>query len=788
MIKSLILKGAIGISNGKLKRNDIEIDFSQFEKTQDSDGSIIALLGDNGTGKSTILQSCHPYRKAYDKNISFKNMFKGGNGEKTIIYELYDPKQKIFQDYKFSIKIENEKQTATVSIFDKNGKEEILNKDEKVKSYDALVTKIFGPADMFFKTYFRNGSDSFLSKLTEGGKKEHFINVLNLKDYGIIKENIIDVKVKECLNEIKEYKKTEDRIKEDINGDTILKFENLVNEKSSKLKKIENEIAEYSKRLDRQKTKIDEYKKNLIKLESKKLSLETEKDNLKLKEEQLENLEKETTNLREKIKLSEDEKNKVEESLKIIIEEKNKLIKLLENSDKIEANVACEKKLKEEQIKLADKEKKLIIKVNNYKNIEREYKNLEEEKIVVNEKISYNKTKTAENCQLCDYIKENKRLTDRLIEIDEELKNEKFKILTTEKNVLDEYESVKKYRSEVNIELTSLKDAENELQKIVKFRENYNKLHFKEENEKISIVRIKEDIEEYTIEIDKVDGKIIDVEQDIENCKRRIKEIEDDISDLSKVEEFDESNLELETKINELVVDKENVQNEWRKNSESLNNLKKLFKQLEECEKQYELWKKDYDEWKLFQDAFDSKKGLPFIELKTACKAIEEITNSLLKHENLEYGLSVEFKTTKETEIRTIDEKDGKSKKKTTEKDVFEINIKRKNGEDVDISKLSNGEKVMVESAISLASVIYMKRNNENMRADQKLISVMFLDEMDGALHKQNVDKFFELIDLAHKKSHSKQTIFITHNDDKIGPYPRILLTEQSPTGYEIIE
>jgi len=785
MIKKLILKGAIGIANGKLKRNDIEIDFTVFKSKNKDEGDIIALIGDNGSGKSTILQSCHPYRKAYDKNIKFANMFRNGNGEKTVIYELFDPILKEYQDYKFSIKLEKGVQTALVYRIHDNGEEEIINKDESLTGYDKVVETIIGPPDMFFKTYFRSGSDSFLSRLTEGEKKEHFINVLNLKDYAIMKEKIVDVQVKYYSDELKKTKEEIDRIKREINGNTILKYENLVLDKKEKSEKIENEIIIISNKLDRIKTKQEEYKKNKLKIETKNVSLKNEIAKLKNKHLERNRLDKESISLRNKIKDLQEEQIKTEENLKNILKEKLNLENLLDNYEKIEADVEKEKLLKQEQLELTEKEKNLINDVNDYKNKEREYNTLLKEKSAIEEKLEYNKTRTAENCQLCDYIKEQKRLTERLLEIEEEIKTKNFEKIISDKSILDKFNKIQERKSEVNKELSLLKNIQEEFETIKKYRENYNKLFFQEEKTKINLNRIKEDIDRYMKDSEDNEEHTANIDNDIKDCENNIKSLEEEIKELSTIEDFEDSEEDLNNQLSILNNDKEIIKEEWRKNFEILNNLKKLFSRLEECENLYESQKKDLEEWKLFQDAFDSKKGLPFLELKKSCIAIQDITNNLLGQ--LGYPLSVEFKTSKEKEIKVLNKK-GKSKKEITEKDVFEIIAKRDGGEDVDISKLSNGEKVMIESAISLASVIHMKNNNDRIRANQKLISVMFLDEMDGALYKDNVEEFFDLIKIAHIQAHSKQTIFITHNDDKLGPYARIQLTEKSPTGYEIID
>ena len=63
-IAYLKLVNFIGIKAG-MNRNEIEIDFSK------SKNRIILLLGENGSGKSTILSTAHPFRETFDERDSY---------------------------------------------------------------------------------------------------------------------------------------------------------------------------------------------------------------------------------------------------------------------------------------------------------------------------------------------------------------------------------------------------------------------------------------------------------------------------------------------------------------------------------------------------------------------------------------------------------------------------------------------------------------------------------------------------------------------------------------------
>jgi ABC-type glutathione transport system ATPase component len=53
-IASLRLRGAIGIMKG-VKKEEIAVNFDKY------DSGLIALIGANGKGKTTLIENCHPY-------------------------------------------------------------------------------------------------------------------------------------------------------------------------------------------------------------------------------------------------------------------------------------------------------------------------------------------------------------------------------------------------------------------------------------------------------------------------------------------------------------------------------------------------------------------------------------------------------------------------------------------------------------------------------------------------------------------------------------------------------
>ena len=81
-ITKIVLKNFIGIKNG-LGKTELSLDISKL-----SDKNIICILGDNGTGKSTLSSVLHPFTGTTDKRNKF--IIEDKEGVKKVYYERSD--------------------------------------------------------------------------------------------------------------------------------------------------------------------------------------------------------------------------------------------------------------------------------------------------------------------------------------------------------------------------------------------------------------------------------------------------------------------------------------------------------------------------------------------------------------------------------------------------------------------------------------------------------------------------------------------------------------------------
>ena len=267
--------------------------------------------------------------------------------------------------------------------------------------------------------------------------------------------------------------------------------------------------------------------------------------------------------------------------------------------------------------------------------------------------------------------------------------------------------------------------------------------------------------------------KIDENTQKIENTNKEICNVEQDIKDNELVEEKDSTELRETSK--KIEIEEKNIDQDLYKLDIKYEQFKKFDEQKKQKEKELSFLESERNDWKEIAQAYNQKTGIPILKLEETLPIIENNTNLVLKDVS---NFRVSFNTKK------IDNKKKASKKKNDDDDIsftFEITVEKGKEEPLNLKMLSGGQIALVEAAIALGSIIYLQNTNKYK------LSVMFLDECDGPLSELSIEKFYKMIQRAHKESGCKQTIFITH---RVGAIPegisKIHMGREYPGGFKV--
>jgi len=163
---SLKLRGAIGIYDG-LGLDEISVDFAGFQS------GLIALVGSNGSGKTTILENLHPYLQLASREGSLSNHFRLRDSFRDFRFELGGH---VYRSYVL-LDARTAKTEAYLYCDDRP-----LN-DGKVNTYKAEVEKLLGSPDLFFRSIFSAQNAESITSLTPAKRKELFFELLGLQRY-----------------------------------------------------------------------------------------------------------------------------------------------------------------------------------------------------------------------------------------------------------------------------------------------------------------------------------------------------------------------------------------------------------------------------------------------------------------------------------------------------------------------------------------------------------------------------------------------------------------------------
>ena len=685
------------------KSSKVDIDFiandgreynlkTEFFKTKPKKQTLKDMIGSEYDGdiQEKLEELCgikKGFEETYEniviaKQNEFINIFKdsGTTREKTfnkifntqIYKEMYDSFLKEAID---KYKSEKENLDSKINSLKENmeDKEQITNSLKEEKELEKNLQDNFKNINVVSKNLENEIKDYETTEIELNNLIKNIKDEENkIKKYlSLLKENIIEAKqakkskiiVKETEKSYLEYLEIENKLKDlRENLDNLLEEQKLNIQYQNNIEKLE--LSNKNLKVD-----ISNLEENISKNSEKKENLESEISNLKIKEENLDLKLKKYIDLLDKLEKLENFKDKkLEDKLKktteIDIFQKNL-------SSKIDLFKATNIEIIEE-------------KLSNFKELEKELKLLEEQKIIFETEIKTLKKSSKElSDKICPFLNEKcQNLEDKEAE---DYFSSKISIKT------EDLENLKKDTEEKNQILVEKVVFEDKKKQYFELEKSIKDLELSLKNEEVNLKEIELDIKNLDIDIQKL---IENQEfQNSQMLREKKKELEVELRNLN----LDEKRENLKNLLENLEIEKEKIlknQNSIESNLKEIDNYSKKIK--EDTNKNIENIK---SEIKTFENKLDDLKN-PYNEYLKNNVLAEDLENLLLKvNKNIKelYSLRVEKNLLKEKvsnleeKIKNIKIDELKEKYDTIKEELNEINKKLGSSQE----KIENYKKIL---------------------------------------------------------------------------------------------
>lgn len=762
------MRGSIGIRKGQ-GLEEIEIDFTQFNP------GLIAITGRNGSGKTTILENLHPYRQMVSRDGSLVSHFFLKDSYKILKFEIAG------KIYESKILIDALTGSSEAYLFCEG---EALN-DGKLTTFDKVIESLIGSPDLFFNSVFSGQKSKGIAELKPADRRKLFYELLNLNIYEQYLEQAKDkareqeIKLSEVEGEIKALQQSQTSL--DVLDDQRVE---LLNDQA----KIISDISNLE-------TRIDEIKKEISDLTVKVKLAEDKKSRNKEYQDKLNSIEKDIQALTSQhnskiIRLT----SEIEDNKKLL--ERNKKLASPEAKEKVEQKLKEIEALKQSlsttkdyhsgiQKQFADHQKDYSVKLKSLGELEKKVNTLRtefnalkseaetrsneikryEESIKIIDEVPCDQ-ETGSSCKFLLNAYSNKEslsgLSDALKKVDEVLSIKEAELVKTEKQLRTDKQMIDEQFSLKDQELRAIiKDNEKEIEAINKMlaelsKDNWEKLNedLKEAGNNIKLLEEKIKNSEALIDdaVESFGNSLGSLQiQAQELCTKIDNNVDLEIRSLEqsrdiKADSLDSLSRELKTS-QDILSSYERQITALDKDIEVIKNNEARIVKLIDNKTDIEAEIKD---WSFLVKAFD-KTGIPVLKLENSGIEITSVANELLSI--FENKFRIVFETTSMT----------KDKKKM--KETFDINIISENDK-VELSNLSGGQKVWVETAMRLAISLLVRQQGKNVQSS-------FLDEADGQLDIDNAHLYLEMLRKGHDKSGVHNTFLITHRPELLDLIPQ---------------
>ena len=740
---SLNLRGSIGIYKG-LKKDEVSINFDSF------DSGLIALTGDNGKGKTTLIENCHPYPKMLTRKDKLQEQFRLRDSFRVVVYRDRDTGRMV----KCVIQVDGETKSGSCNYFAyesyDGGKSwsAVPGLDKNLKPYEEFVEATFGPLELYLRTAFitqrptKNLPD--LTDATAGEKKTLFVELAGI-DY---------------LQKFADAANEKVKSNENLVHDSEIRIQMLQNSLSRK-SEIEKSLLESEKTAKEKQTELDGItasgKKAREELNGAQERFNAEKDRLNKEnglKDDVSTLESEISNIESEISRNQEAAEKRAENEKVIAEYED-LQKVIAEEQKKRAaiNEANSAKMSDYLQKKSEFDEKIAEIKKNIETLTTEKNAVEKDILKSENEIKFKERDIADISDTCPTCGQ-KLPAEKIAELNEKRKEAEASI-----KILEDGISEKKNRtSEIEKKIAELAQELSEFAFSEPAKPKREEFDASAENEAtaklnaINIERAKTELETAktaAVRIEGLTAQIADKKKLLENAEKTLREVESKCDDGAEnaLNEAQKKIESLTEKFTSVKAELAGINATIEAGKKSLAEIAESEKELEKVQKEAEKAKSESVEWELVSKAF-GKDGIQALELDALAPGISETANRILKSG---YGdrFSISIETTRI----------GGSGKKTKQIEDFKIMV----NDDGDVTALENksgGESVWIKRAIYDAFAVIRRRNTGFA------FLTCFQDETDGALDASAKTAYCRMLEASHEAGKLRHTIIITHSNE----------------------
>lgn len=740
---SLKLRGSIGIYKG-IGKDEITIDFDSY------DSGLIALTGENGKGKTTLIENCHPYPQLLTRKDKLQEQFRLRNSFREVIYRDRDSKRMV----KCLIQIDGETKSGSCNYFaytsDDNGKtwNAVPGVDKNLKPYEDFIAQTFGPIELYLRTAFitqrptKNLPD--LTDATAGEKKTLFVELAGI-DY---------------LQKFAEAANERGKASEQTIHDSEIKIQMLQSNLSRK-SEIENSISESEKTAKIKQSELDKIIENgkaaREKLNETQERYNTEKERQKKESEILENvsnLKNEISNIESEILKNQTAAEKRAENEKIIADYEDLQKIIAEEQKKRNAmNEANSAKMSDYLQKKSEFDAKQAEIKKYFDDFKAEKNAIERDILTAQNEIKFKERDLSEIVDTCPTCGQ-KLPAEKIAELNAKREEAKSAVKILEEKISENKQKL----NETEKKITELETELSELAFSEPAKPAQDVFDSTAENEAtaklnaVDINKAKTELEmakTAAVRNEGLTAQISDKKKLLENANVMLRENQAKRNDKAGIE-LDEAQTNLDSVTREYTTLKEKI----AALNATIEADKKTLAEIAESEKELEKVKKDSEkarieaaEWELVSKAF-GKDGIQALELDALAPGISETANRILKSG---YGdrFSISIETTRI----------GGSGKKTKQIEDFKIMV-NDNGDVTTLENKSGGESVWIKRAIYDAFAVIRRRNTGFA------FLTCFQDETDGALDASAKTAYCRMLEASHDAAKLRHTIIITHSNE----------------------